>query len=961
MLPKYYQQIASVNVLDTRAYYIPFTGEKNAFSSRQNSAQFLSLNGAWKIREFESVMDVNDDFYLTAPTQEITVPSCVQLNGFDKIQYTNVNYPFPYNPPYVPNLNPAYHYQRTFTLDKKVGKHYLNFEGVDSCFYLYVNDKFVGFSQISHRVSEFDVTDFLVAGENKVDVLVLKWCMSSYLEDQDKLRFTGIFRDVYLLSRPEGHIVDYKIKTDMCGNVSFTLLDGDNASVTFNGEQKIVNRGETAEFKVKNPLLWSAENPYLYDMIIFSNGEYIGEKVGLRTSEVKNGVYLFNGKPIKFHGVNRHDFNSKTGMTVTIENLIEDLTIMKKLNVNAIRTSHYPSMPEFYQLCDKYGFYVMDESDLESHGVVARYVAYEGANYDEIANDPQFEYGIIERQKCNVLRDKNRPCVVMWSLGNECSYGVNFEKALRWVKQADDRPVHYESLWNVYDYNGISRDDHYYGEPLDMVSRMYPPIEWMEDYLRDERETRPLVLCEYCHAMGNSPGDLGDYWKLMRSSDRFMGAFIWEWADHGLILSDGVQRYGGDYGETLHDGNFCMDGIISADRKILQKSEEMKKIYEPVEFSLEKGVLTIKTRNYFENFKATLNLTYKNMGEVVKTESAQLDIAPNEETTIKLDDAHVTIASIVLNKADGLLESGYEVAREGWTKDVRDYTEKTATAVTVTKMGRYTEVVAKDTIYKLDNATAQIVSIVGKNGEILRSPLALNVWRAPTDNDRNVRREWEVCRLYETYSEPRTCEVAGNTVRYEGKISPVKMTPVVEYTLTYEFFDNAVTASIQYKTADYFQKGNYGNSFFLPRIGFETQLDKSFDKVRYYGYGANEAYIDKRLACIKDVYEYTVGVSDDEYVRPQEHGSHFGSEFMELTDGKTTLRVENNFSFSCLPHSAKTYTNTAHSWELPESDATHLCIDYFMSGMGSNSCGPRLDKKYQVPSTGKGSVTIIVK
>lgn len=970
MLKKYYEQLTPVNVLDTRAYYIPFTGEKNVFNERRTSAQYLDLNGVWKIREYESVMDVADDFYLTAPEREIPVPSCVQMHGYDRLQYTNVNYPFPFNPPFVPNINPAYHYSRSFTLKATEGKHYLNFEGVDSCFYLYVNNRFVGFSQISHRVSEFDITDYVVSGENKLDVLVLKWCMGSYLEDQDKLRFTGIFRDVYLLSRPYEHIVDYKIDTALDGTVDFTLIKGADAEVSFNGETKSVKQGERITFKVENPLLWSAENPNLYDMIISACGEYIGEKVGIRTTEVKNGVFLFNGKPIKLHGVNRHDFNCKTGATVTVENLVEDLTLMKKLNVNAIRTSHYPNMPEFYQLCDKYGFYVMDESDLESHGCVSRYTGFENANYDEIADDPQFEYGIVERQWCNVERDKNRACVFAWSLGNECSYGINFEKALRWVKSADSRPVHYESLWHVRDYNGISRDEHYYGEPLDMVSRMYPPVEWMTDeYLKDEKENRPLVLCEYCHAMGNSPGDFKSYWDVIRSSDRFMGAFVWEWADHGIVGKDGNQRYGGDYGETLHDGNFCMDGIISADRRILQKSEEMKKIYEPVAFKKENGTLTLTSRNYFEPITGTLTVTYKEMGEAVGEEKHEVEIQPLSSVSLPVKDAHVVIATLTADKATALTDKGFELAKEGWTKRVCVTSSKTLSAVEIKENGRFTQIVTPTATYKLDNATAQIASIVGKNGEILKTPLALSLWRAPTDNDRLVKSEWIKCRFYETYSEPRKCEIAGNVVRYFGAIAPVKLVPVAEYILTYEFFDNAVSVSIDYTFADYISGKGWLSDKDIhkpdvdklpPRIGFTTELDKSFSKVRYYGYGSNEAYIDKRIACIKDLYSYTVGDDEYEYVKPQEHGSHYGTEMMEITDGKTTVRVEDDFSFSALPYSAKFYTDTRHSWELPESTGTHLSIDYHMSGIGSNSCGPRLADEWKIPVSDKKKITIFV-
>lgn len=954
MLKKFYEQTGAVNVLDTHAYYIPFSDKESVFKPRRESDRYLDLNGKWKIAEYESVLDVADDFYLTEPQSEIDVPSCVQYYGYDRFQYTNVNYPIPYNPPYVPNLNPAYHYSRKFNLNKKSGeKYYLNFEGVDSCFYLYVNNKFVGFSQISHRLSEFDLTKFVADGENKLDVLVLKWCMGTYLEDQDKLRFTGIFRDVYLLTRPSGHPVDYKVETELDGTVRFTLIGGTKAAVELAGETKTVKSGETVEFEIENPKLWSAETPNLYDMVIECNGEYIGEKVGIRTTKVEGGVYKLNGKPIKLRGVNRHDFNCKTGATVTVDNVIEDLTLMKKLNVNAIRTSHYPNMPEFYQLCDKYGFYVIDETDLESHGVVSRFPDYRHGEYDHIARDPQFAQGILERQICNINRDKNRPSVIIWSLGNECCYGENFARALRWVKSADSRPVHYESIFH-YNRKELG-EDYYYDEPLDMVSRMYPPIEWMtNDYLLDSREYRPLVLCEYCHAMGNGPGDFKDYWDVIYSSDRFMGGFVWEWADHGVLYGDKGLRYGGDFGETLHDGNFCMDGIITADRKLTQKSAEMKKVYEPIAFTERDGKLTVKSRNFFADLDCTLTLTYKNEGEVIKVDKMPLVLAPQEEITVDVDRAHVVIASVTTNNADGLLNKGFEIARFGVTKPLVNVSApKTAKSVKIAEAGRYVSVTTPSAEYKLDKASGQIVSIVGKNGEILETPLALNLWRAPTDNDRNIKNEWIDCRYYETYSEVRGTEIAGNVVRFTGNISSVKLEPSAAYTLAYEFYDNAVSIKMDYKFADYLT--------FPPRVGFTAKLNKKFDKVRYYGYGPNESYVDRRVSCIKDVYDAKVKDSMEHYVRPQETGSHYGVEFMEITDGATVLRAEDEFSFSALPYSAYTLEYTAHDWELPKSDGTYLSLDYYMSGIGSNSCGPRLPEKYQTPKEGKGSITLIVK
>ncbi|MBQ4269850.1 MAG: hypothetical protein IJB97_09420, partial [Clostridia bacterium] len=370
MFKQYHQGDKNVNLCAPRAYYVPFSDRQNRSYNRADSDRFYALNGVWKITEYESAYDA-DEFWLKSGEKEIPVPSCVQYFGYDGFQYTNISYPFPFAPPIVPEKNPCYHFSRTFTYIKaEAEKVYFVTEGVDSCYYLYVNGAFVGFTQISHKLGEFDITPFLKDGGNKIDMLVMKWCMGSYLEDQDKWRFTGIFRDVYLLKRPEGHIVDYKIDATIDGDdgiVTFAPSSAVSARVTFNGETKETN-GEALSFRVKNARFWSAETPNLYDMTIESVGERIFERVGIRTSEVKDGVYLFNGKPIKFFGVNRHDFHPEKGAAVSFEDMRSDLLLMKKLNVNAVRTSHYPSSPLFYGLCDEIGLYVMSESDLESHG-----------------------------------------------------------------------------------------------------------------------------------------------------------------------------------------------------------------------------------------------------------------------------------------------------------------------------------------------------------------------------------------------------------------------------------------------------------------------------------------------------------------------------------------------------------------------------------------------------------------
>ena len=953
-MEKYYQQSKGINVLPPHAYFIPFEDKESVYNNRRISRFYQDLNGVWKVQEYASILDVAENFYVNTPMDEIVVPSCLQLLGYDKMQYVNLCYPFADHPPYTPNINPAYHYSRYFTVSKEDKKHYLCFEGVDSCFYVYVNNQFVGFSQIAHRLSEFDITDYLVDGENKLDVLVLKWCMGSYLEDQDKFRYTGIFRDVYILSRTQNHIVDYKIDTALDGTVGFTLEEGQKALVTFNGQVQEVKEGQRIVFKVLSPKLWSAENPYLYDMLIESAGEFIGEKVGIRTSEIIDGIYLFNGKKIKIRGVNRHDTNPYTGATVSLDDIITDLTLMKQLNVNAIRTSHYPNCPEFYQLCDKMGFYVMAETDVECHGVTTNVPSYAdyGNDYTRLACDPQFADAIVERQKCNVLREKNRPCIAFWSMGNEAGYGRNFELAYAWIKGYDSsRPIHYEPA--KYVDKSVDNGEAYYHSKVDVVSYMYPTLADIKDTLNDPKESRPLILCEYCHSMGNGPGDFEAYWKLIEANDKFIGGFVWEWADHGIWKDGKGFLYGGDHGENMHDGNFCMDGIITADRKITPKSMEMKKIYEPLEFHFKDGELKISSRLHFESICAILIVTYKEQGEVIGVETFDLNVEPYGSLSFAVKQAHVVIASIQLKENYGVLQKGHEIARAGWTQEGKAVLEGiTKTEITYSQTNRYVVVQAGETSFTLDKADGSLASIY-KDNEMLKTPMALSIWRAPTDNDMYVSKKWEEARLYEARGEIRNTEIKNNSVVFTGYMATKRFIPCVYFTLTYTFGRNAVSVAIEYKCEKYVE--------YLPRIGFETSLDKSFESVCYYGYGPYESYIDRRISCIKDVYKDSVSNMEVRYVKPQENGSHYGTEWLEIGNGKAKIRIEGNISFSALPHSSKEYVAATHDWELSERKSTYLCLDYFMAGIGSNSCGPALDTKYRTPMEGAGNFVLILK
>ena len=576
---KEYERFDRIGTMPHRSYYIPFAtddvvGTKHSILDRTSSSRFTSFDGVWQIKQLDHVEDFNINEELD---ESIPVPSCVQMHGYDHIQYLNIRYPFPVMLPHIPYENPCWHYRRTFNIKKQPGeRYYINFEGVDSAFYVYINGEFKGYSQISHATSEFDITEMAINGENTIDVLVLKWCVSTYLECQDKFRFSGIFRNVYMLTRPENHITDYKIETTISGKdgiLTFINESPVDINLKFEGRMALAPANKSVDITIPDVKLWTAETPELYTLELHANGEKIIESVGFRVVTIDGPVFKINGEPVKLKGVNRHDFHCETAATVSLEDLAKDIHLMKELNVNAVRTSHYPNSPEFYLLCDKFGIYVMDEADLEMHGACSRDGRYDLELWKDFAENEFFTPGITDRHAALVERDKNRPSVIIWSLGNESSFGKAFFGGANYIKRRDNtRPVHYEGLQNA-------DPKYYYTELVDMVSMMYPSFDKIkQDVLDNEKETRPFVLCEYTHAMGNSCGDIAEYWEMIYNNEQMMGAFVWEWADHGIKTEAGF-LYGGDFKEPEHDGNFCADGLLTPDRKIKSNALEMKAVY----------------------------------------------------------------------------------------------------------------------------------------------------------------------------------------------------------------------------------------------------------------------------------------------------------------------------------------------------------------------------------------------
>ncbi len=918
----------------SHAYFIPFDKKDGLSGRKENSSRVQSLNGEWDFCEHENLFDCELSESLDC---KIPVPACVQYHGYDHMQYTNHRYPFPYNPPFIEKDIPTFHYRKTFSLKEGSAQRSVRlvFEGVDSAFYAFLNGELLGYSQISHKTTEFELSRSILKEENTLDVIVLKWCASSYLEDQDKWRFSGIFRDVYLLYRDKECVEDYKITTSLSngeGIVNFKNLSSVSCSVKIESTEKEIGAGEEVYFTVKEPKLWSAEEPNLYDLSIACGDEIICEKVGFRTVIVQNGEFLFNGKPIKLLGMNRHEFHPDRGCAITYEDMLFDLKLMKSLHINAIRTSHYPDMPEFYKLCDEMGFYVVNEADIEAHGVVDTDGNYDVAKYNDIANSPIFESAICERVLNMYERDKNRSCIVMWSLGNEAGYGVNFIKAAEELKKLDSRPVHFEQHVNV------AGTDEYYNDPIDVASRMYFSTEWMRDeFLKDERETRPFMLCEYCHAMGNGPGDLREYWETIRSNNRFIGGFIWEWADHGA-RADGRLNYGGDFGETLHDGNFCIDGIVTSDREIKSGTLEMKYCYQPAEFSFSDDKLSLKNRYYFINLKGELNLTVKVKGETVWQKRELIDLKAGESAIFEIEVPEKGFAGlhIELIETNQNISSEFFVLKESPVLTLSDGNGKSES------IGRLTVLSNEKMRVEISNESGNIISIKKGNEEILTSPVRVSALRAPIDNENPLLWYYSRIDLYE--SNPRVhLRTENGSVICDGLYLSDSRRSVLNYVIGYSLSDEGLKIEMEYEIPEYVTG--------LPCVGLRFALGKENENIKYFGYGDVENYCDLHAATNKDWHEQTAQETFFPYLKPQETGNRRQTE--EVVFGKT-LRVRslNPVDFSAIPYSEKQLIKAKHNFELENSNEVHAFFGV-QSGLGSAACGPNLAERYTVPKKGK--------
>ncbi|WP_051404774.1 glycoside hydrolase family 2 TIM barrel-domain containing protein [Bacillus cihuensis] len=998
--------ILQKNRLKSRAYFFGYKNKSLALSyDRGESLGFLLLNGDWKFHYANSPIESPSDFYeedyCTENWETIQVPSHWQLNGYGNPHYTNVKYPFPVEPPYIPSENPTGAYIRTFTLSKEAlsEKLHLMFEGVDSSFHVWVNGHPVGYSQGSRLPSEFDITDVVKEGKNKIAVKVYQWAESSYIEDQDMWWLSGIFRDVYIVSKPHTHIQDVFINSYLENDVKSGQLDyelavqGDyqghritveileNGSLIAEHEHTIDCQVVTGSIPIESVKQWNAETPYLYDVVITllnSNSEVIEvipQKSGFRNIEIKGGQLLVNGVAVMFKGVNRHDAHPDFGRAVPVSSMLEDLLLMKQHNINAVRTAHYPNDPRFYDLCDRLGFYVIDETDLECHGLVMV------GQPHLLSDDLNWQAAYVDRMERMVERDKNHPSIIMWSLGNESGFGQNHVAMYEWAKKRDPRRlVHYEGETReiLYEDDFVPTKD-----PIasDVHTSMYTSIDQMKAIGGLTNLQKPHILCEYAHAMGNGPGGLKEYWETFYTFDRLQGGFVWEWVDHGLRqhTQDGEEyfAYGGDFGEKTHDGNFVIDGLVRPDRTPSPALAELKKVIEPVvvtDFNFAEKTILVQNRFDFSDLSSLqCQWAIEADGKIIG--SGIVDVPEIPQNSGRVVELPIQVPHVVRENTDYWLNlvwttkettewaaSGHIVAWSQHELPISQYvfTEQRANGQLHVK-DELAKIIIEGSNFELTfNKQNGRIEDYYYNGQLmLHKGPRLNFWRAPIDNDilgsneflaKPVTKQWKEYgidvmqhRIKQTVmTEQEDLQVA--VISCEARVAP----PVIAwgFDVSYEYkvyADGRVLVDIKGVTT-----GNGPES--LPRVGVEMIVENSFDAVQWYGLGPNEAYVDSRLAAKMGVWSSTIDGLYTPYIFPQENGNRHQTKWASLSkeNGESMLVSGNSFDFSASYYTVEQLEKAKHTYDLVTQPYITLHIDKQQYGLGSASCGQDVQEQYRL-------------
>jgi beta-galactosidase/beta-glucuronidase len=1008
------------NRLPGRAYFFPSPDEPGALTGQRGASPwFVPLNGAWRFHYAKTVAEAPADFekptFDDSQWDTLAVPSCWQLHGYGRPHYTNVQYPFPVDPPFVPTENPTGSYRRQFALGKDLVQNRcvtLRFEGVDSAFYVYVNGKEVGFSKGSRLPAEFDVSDFVRAGENSIAVRVIQWSDASYMEDQDMWWLSGIFRDVYLLSHPQTCIADVQVRTDLddkyvdatlnaavtidaaanaVGAVELSLLNAKGEPVG-KPVRKSTRKGIPLEFSipVENPLKWTAETPNLYTLLITLKdargaiAEVVPISVGFRKIEIKSGSIRINGNHVMFRGVNRHEHHTDFGRSVPFDAMVSDVLTMKRNNINSVRTSHYPNDPRWYDLCDRYGLYVIDECDLETHGF----------NFETAENnptkDPAWKAACVDRMVRMVQRDKNRPSVIFWSLGNESSLGDN-HRAMRKAAQAidDTRLFHYEGDYTL--------------EVSDVFSKMYASLEEIGRIQKAEApvghygpalepsvyKDKPFILCEYVHAMGNGPGGLTEYWDALWSNPRTQGAWVWEWLDHGVRTKDAKGReffaYGGDFGDFPNDGNFVADGLLFPDRTPSPGLFELKKVIEPVKteaIDAAAGLLRMTNRFDFVDLSALeLSWSVQADGQTIASGSMPTPNIPargSAEVRVPIPKTLPSIpgAAFTLNVSFALAadtiwgQRGHEVAwgqftlPESASTPARKSAKISSAAIELETTEIATIVRGADFSIRFDRVRGVIADWSSQNIPLLRSGPRLNFFRATTDNDRgggdksshNVWRNAGIHWLqHRTQSVDAQKKDGAAIVTVRSRIAP----PVFNgrwFDCEYRYTISAGGACLVEVSGT--PTGDWPRT--LPRVGLQMKLPPALDRVEYLGLGPGESYSDTIKAARFGRYQTTVDGLYTPYVFPQEFGNRSACRWAALTNRRgfgLLAAGQPTINFSAMWFDQENLDEAKHPTDLQRRDYVTLNLDYQQNGIGTGSCGPGVLPQHELhPDAFKFSV-----
>ena len=966
--------ILHIGTLESRNEFTPFAPGQDPFAPKGESSLRVSLNGLWDFAPFEAPEEAPEEWWTARPERKMPVPGNWEMNGYGKPVYVNIRYPIPYDPPYVPRKNPTGVYRRVFPAHPEPGVRWLlNFEGVDSCFYVRINGRFLGYSQGTHNTSEFDATPLLREGENELAVMVLKWCDGTYLEDQDKWRMSGIIRDVFFLLRKEKQIRKYQVTPYMQGGeyrlavewqaeipVTLELTDPDGRLV-----EKAESNQKKHVFRLPSPQLWNAEKPKLYSLVLRTPEEVIGERVGIRTVDVRHGVFRVNGQPVKLRGVNRHESHPVTGACISREDMLRDLLLMKQYNINAIRTSHYPPDATFLRLCDELGFYVIDEADIESHGSVeASLTTDHGFDYSGIAllaNRKDYEEAILDRIRSMVERDINRSCVIFWSMGNESGYSLAFEHALRWVRQRDpSRLRHYQSIHMLKDAPVPNES----GDVLDMVSTMYTSPAGIKDFLRKAGETRPYFLCEYAHAMGNGPGGAEAYWKMIYAEPRLMGGCVWEWCDHGIRTGaepDGtpIYRYGGDFGEKNHDGNFCIDGLVFPDRAPHRGLGEIGQVYRPVRVEKKGNRFLFRNMLAFTAAEEFLSCRYvtEQEGQPLGEGTVDLRLPPLGTQEVILPEAGKGSGRFIRFIFEAVKDTPWR--KKGETvcfEQIRLSAPRPRNEKSAPPCGTCPEIredkagilVTGDRFkYRISRETGLPESMILDGSELLRAPLRWNLWRSPTDNDSPYRPQWERFRLNELI--PRVYEISAER-RQEGAVIRVRSSLGWQSHIPPVYLTSRLTirgtGAAELKVLAQVTEERPP----LPRFGLCFRLHGDMEQAEYLGYGPGESYSDKREAAWWGLFREKADDSRERHIRPQESGAHTGCTLLTVHGISSGLRItaDEPFSFRLTHFDQEKETAAKHRDELlPEKDV-FLFLDHAQAGIGTGSCGPVPAPEYQL-------------